>query len=268
MKQRFFSFPDGRQLSWYEAGKGAPLVLLHGWSISAAAYSEIAGILSPDYRLLIPDLPGHGGSSPAVTSDFSGMIKDLVAWIDAVIDAPVILSGWSLGGMLAIQLARCGSIEVERLALVGTTPRFTNSDDWEFGLPSTQVRALTRNLKRRFEATLADFFSLTFAGESVSLERLREIRNFAVRNCPLPDKTAAVDMLEQLTMQDQRGELAGLNCPVLVMHGALDQVSPVAAGRYIAETVPNGTFVEFPGAAHAPFWSQPEEFVARLREFF
>jgi pimeloyl-[acyl-carrier protein] methyl ester esterase len=184
-----------------------------------------------------------------------------------VTDEPVTLAGWSLGGMLAIQIASDSLLPLKQLVLIATTPRFTNADDWTFGLPAVQVHALKRNLKRHFEKTLAEFFRLTLAGETVPLERLKVIRNFAVINRPLPNEGTAVDLLDVLAGQDQREALASIGCPVLVIHGSDDQVSPCEAGRYIADTVEDGYLVEFHGVGHAPFWSKPEEFAGTLREY-
>ena len=267
MTRNYFQFADGGRLSWYETGNGPPLVMLHGWSISADAFAEIAELLSSDYRLLIPDLPGHGVSSPAPTNDIAGLSAGLVTWMNAILDGPVILAGWSLGGMVSIEIARSRAIAVDKLALIGTTPRFTNCEGWDHGLPATQVHALSRNLKRRFEVTLGEFFSLSLAGEALTSERLRTIRNFAVRSSRLPDKRVALSLLEHLAVQDQRDDLAAIDCPVVVMHGEADQVSPVAAGRALAAAVPDAKMIEFAGVGHAPFWSKPEAFVDCLREY-
>ena len=86
------------------------------------------------------------------------------------------VKGYSLGGMLSLQIAADGRLPLQRFVLIGSTPKFTAGDDWPFGLPLTEVRAMARNLKRRFEATLGEFFSLTFAGETLSVDRLRTIR--------------------------------------------------------------------------------------------
>ena len=231
MKESCFKFSDGRQLTWYEIGQGRPLVLLHGWSMSAVVFSEIAAMLSSGFRLLIPDLPGHGGSSPALQNDLAGITDDLICWIAAVENEPVILAGWSLGGMLSLEITHQHKLPVDRLLLIGTTPRFTQCRDWSFGLPSVQVRALVRNLERRFEATLGDFFSLAFAGEQISKERLRAIRTFAVRQGSLPDPGVAQSLLSMLETQDQREILSEIQQPALVLHGVLDQITPVAAGR-------------------------------------
>lgn len=267
MKSARFKLPDGGQLVWYEVGQGRPLVLLHGWAMSAAVFNEIATLLSSDFRLLIPDLPGHGRSSPSRKNDLAGIATDLGAWLAATEKSPVTLVGWSLGGMLALEMAQQKKLPVDQLVLVATTPCFTQSEDWAHGLPSVQVRALARNLERRFEATLGGFFSLAFAGESISTERLRAIRSFAVRQGPLPDRDAALRLLNMLAVQDQRAKLTEIHQPVLVLHGDLDQIAPVSAGRSLAEKLEQGSFYGFQGVGHAPFLSQPQETVAKIREF-
>jgi pimeloyl-[acyl-carrier protein] methyl ester esterase len=267
MKEARFRLPDGRILNWHEQGQGRPLVLLHGWAMSAKVFSEIVEMLATDFRLLIPDLPGHGKSSVAAKNDLSGISVDLACWLASVVPTPLTLAGWSLGGMLALEIAYQQAIPVERLVLVGTTPRFTLSSDWTFGLPSGQVQALGRNLQRRFEMALADFFTLAFSGEQITPERLREIRNFAVKGSPLPDRDATLGLLGVLAGQDQRPALSSITQPTLVMHGDHDQIVPFAAGRYLSEKLPNGHLVTFPGTGHAPFLSQPHAFVIKTRGF-
>ncbi len=267
MKEECFKLTDGRNLTWYETGQGRPLVLLHGWAMAAAAFSELASLLANDFRLLIPDLPGHGKSDPAGNNDLYGVASSLNRWLAAIESTPVALGGWSLGGMLALEMARQKPLAIERLVLIGTTPRFASGDDWTFGLPVVQVRALARNLERRFETTLSDFFNLAFAGEDISKERLREIRNFAVKRGPLPDPGAALTLLEGLAVQNQLDTLAQIGQTTLVMHGEMDQITPLAAGKYLAEALPHGQLMEFPGVGHALFLSRPQEVAAKLREF-
>lgn len=262
-----FTFPDDRQLTWYEAGQGRPLVLLHGWAMSAAVFGEVVSLLSADFRLLVPDLPGHGGSSPALGNELTLIAADLACWLNATVQEPFALAGWSLGGMLALEMAHQQKLPVDRLILIGTTPRFTTSGDWSFGLPTVQVQALARNLMRRFETTLADFFALAFAGENISTERLRTISSFAVKQSPLPEPTMALGLLTMLASQDQRDILSEVHQPALVLHGEIDQITPVAAGEYLANVLPQGTFVEFPGVGHGLFLSQPHAAAATIRAF-
>ena len=261
-----FRLPDGRNLSWQEAGEGVPLVLLHGWSLSGSVFTELADRLD-GVRLLCPDLPGHGQSAPPRAATLPALADDMAAWLTAVVPGPLLLGGWSLGGMVALELAARQAVPVERLLLLATTPRFTTAADWPHGLPATQVRALRRNLERRFEATLGEFFALTFAEGEVDTARLRAIRAFAVRPGGLPDRDAAAALLDLLTEQDQRGLLPGIASPTWVIHGALDRITPVEAGRALADALRNGRFLEVAGAGHAPFWSRPAAMGEVIREF-
>lgn len=258
--------PDGRILSWQESGTGVPLVLLHGWSLSGDAFAELAGRLT-GCRLLFPDLPGHGRSTPSVEATLPALADDIAAWLAVVAPGPVSLGGWSLGGMVALELAARDRLPVARLLLLAATPRFTTADGWPHGLPPIQVRALRRNLERRFEATLGEFFNLTFAAGEVDAERLRAIRAFAVRPGGLPDRQTAGACLGLLAEQDQRPLLTKIACPALVLHGGLDRVTPVAAGRQLAAALPHGRLLELPGAGHAPHWTRPAEVAAAIREF-
>jgi pimeloyl-[acyl-carrier protein] methyl ester esterase len=257
---------DGRVLAWQETGSGPPLVLLHGWSLSGHAFSELAGQLG-DFRLLLPDLPGHGGSSPPAVVSLPALATDVAAWLESEVKEPVALGGWSLGGMVALELAARQDAPLSQLVLIGTSPRFTISADWPHGLPAGQVLALRRNLRQAFAATLAGFFDLTFAPDEVDAARLREIRAFAVRAAGLPDPAAAAALLALLAEQDQRHLLPAIRCPALVLHGTCDRVTPVGAGRALAAALPRGELRELPGLGHAPFWTQPAAVSGAIREF-
>ena len=214
-------------------------------------------VCSPVPACFSPISPGHGHSSPDAAATLPSLADDLAAWLTAVAPGPVVLGGWSLGGMVALELAARTEIPVDKLLLLATTPRFTMATDWPHGLPDTQVRALRRNLERRFEATLGDFFALAFAEGEVAAERLRAIRTFAIYPGGLPDHATAAALLELLAVHDQRAILPAISCPALVLHGTLDRVTPAGAGRALAAALPQGQLHEIAGAGHAPLWTRP-----------
>jgi pimeloyl-[acyl-carrier protein] methyl ester esterase len=266
MIRRSHRLPDGRLLAWLETGSGPPLVLLHGWSLAGTAFLELAGLL-PGCRLLLPDLPGHGASAPPTAATLPTLADDLATWLAATVSGPVLLGGWSLGGMVAMELAARRDAPVSRLLLIATTPRFIAAPDWPHGLPAGQVQVLRRSLARHFAATLGDFFAMTFAAGEVEAARLQAIRDFALRPAVLPDRAAAAALLDLLVTQDQRALLPGIRCPVLVAHGTLDRVTPVGAGRALAQLLPQAELCEFAGLGHAPFWTQPATVARAIREF-
>lgn len=259
---------DGRTLAYRESGQGHALVLLHGWAMSSAVFSEMLDGLAESYRVLAPDLPGHGCSSDPEAFGLDECAADIIQWLDALEIERFMLGGWSLGGQIALRLVNRITLRIERLLLMATTPKFTLSDDWVHGLPETQVRGLKRNVQRAPEKTFGDFFARQFCTNEVSPQRYREIIAFAVRAGRLPTLATALAGLDTLQAADLREEVSTIGCPALIVHGSEDPITPVGAGRFLASTIPAARLCELPRAGHAPFLSRPDVIVPLCREFF
>ena len=260
---------DGRRLAYRELGEGQPLVFLHGWAMSSAVFTETLAALSGQWRVLAPDLRGHGGSEAGAGYDLDDFAADLAGWMERLNLSGAGLVGWSLGGQVALELYPRVSRRVRRLALIAATPRFCAGDGWEHGLPAGQVRAMARDLRRNYVKAMGDFFALQFAGEELARERYRRIVDFAVRDGRLPAPQVALAALETLRRADQRPQLTTtLDLPVLVLHGSGDRIVPAGAGRYLSEQLPQGRLVLLEGAGHAPFLSRPEIAFEHWRAFF
>jgi len=258
---------DGRQIFWREAGSGPVVVLLHGWSMSSAVFSEAIEEMAADFRLLAPDLRGHGGSDPGTGYGLAAFAADLAEWIQLLDLREVALVGWSLGGQVALELCPAIRERLRRLVLVGTTPRFTAAMDWTAGLPDLQVRAMARDLKRNYQKTMGEFFARQFEGEELPRERYRRIADFAVHGGRLPEPEVALAALETLRLADQRSCLAGVDVPALVQHGELDRITLPGAADFLAGHLPAAELQLLPGIGHAPFLSRPQEVCRRWREF-
>lgn len=258
---------DGRILAYRQAGEGPSLVLLHGWGQSSAVFSEIMQGLAQDFRVLAPDLRGHGLSAAAEGYGLDGFAADVRDLVEVLGLGPFALGGWSLGGQVALRLAQALPERVARLLLIATTPRFTACADWSHGLPGTQVRSLGRNVQRAYEKTLGDFFNLQFTPDEITPERYRQILAFALPSGRLPDPGAALGGLHTLEDVDLRAQLAAIACPTLVMHGSEDRIVPVVAGRYLAESISGARRRELAGTGHAPFLSRPGQTLDIWRGF-
>ena len=96
----------GSHLRYLVAGEGDPLVLVHGLGGSAANWLALAPLLLPGRRLIVPELPGHGGSSPLPAAPSLNPYADLLGLLlehEGV--APGAVVGHSLGGAIALRLA-------------------------------------------------------------------------------------------------------------------------------------------------------------------
>src|SRR5690348_9416291 len=115
-------------MRYFVAGEGAPLILVHGLGGAASNWTELAPLLARGRRLLVPDLPGHGGSSalPGVSGlePFADRVA-AVAEREGMLPAPVV--GHSLGGMVVLRLALRRPDAVQALVLAAAAGLSTGS---------------------------------------------------------------------------------------------------------------------------------------------
>lgn len=109
-----------------------PVLLLHGFMGSSAEWSEISSALSGEYRCLVPDLPGHGGSTSLPYPDaytMQGAARSLTALLDAEGIDRCAVAGYSMGGRLALYLALRHPRRVERLLLESASPGLATEEE-------------------------------------------------------------------------------------------------------------------------------------------
>lgn len=233
-------------------------VFLHGWGLSGAIWSETVARVPG----ATTDLPGYG-AAPTVSPYTADTLADALA---ASITAPINLIGWSMGGMVALALAARHPDKVARLVLVGTTPAFAARPDWPRGMAPEVLDEFARSLAADYRATLSRFLSLQARGGDAAREVISLLRaRMQAQAEPNPEVLAAgLELLRKVDLRDQVGQV---RCPTLVVHGAYDTLCAPEAGAWLAEHLPNGRLALHERAAHAPFLSHPDWFVATLKGF-
>ncbi len=238
-----------------------PLVLLHGWAMSPAVWAEL-GSLVCSTAIITPALPGHAGPrSPAPAG--------LDAWADAIaeqIPDGAALGGWSLGAMLALEIARRHPHKVSRLLLVGATPRFVARPDWPCGLAAGTVTAFAQGFAVSPAATLKRFLALQCLGDarrSTLQTRLAESLSPAAAR----GDEAVAEGLRLLTSVDLRQCLGRIDMPCCLLHGMGDALMPIEAARWLANALPHARLHELPDCGHAPFLSQPGVCAGLIEDF-
>ncbi|HEX7625318.1 MAG TPA: alpha/beta fold hydrolase, partial [Anaeromyxobacteraceae bacterium] len=148
----------GVELHFSEAGSGRPIVLVHGWAMSSAAFAPVLEPLAASARVITLDLRGHGTSAAGGGQDLATHAHDLARAFDALDLREAVVVGWSMGGQVALEAWPALTRRVAGLVLVGVTPRFTSAPDWVHGLPPASVEALAARLRHRFQPSLRRFF--------------------------------------------------------------------------------------------------------------
>ncbi len=244
-------------------GQGPDLVLLHGWALHGGMWGPWLDELVLHARLHLVDLPGHGYSP--WSHDLAGL-PDLARTVSQIVPPGAALVGWSLGGMIALELAWQEPRRASALVLLATTPKFVAGDDWPHGMEATVLDEFARGLAEDHRGTVQTFLALQARGDERSLETLRLLRQNLDAHGP-PDPRALAAGLQLLRMADLRGVLPGISLPTLVIAGQRDKLTPAAAGRALAGALPTAEFVEITHGGHAPFLSHGRQVLEEVLGF-
>jgi pimeloyl-[acyl-carrier protein] methyl ester esterase len=247
---------------------GRDLVLLHGWGSNLRVWDGLVRALSPGFRLIAIDLPGHGRSD----WDAGAGTRAAQAWRVHETLAPLTqhytLIGWSLGGQFALDLAAALPAGIERLVLIATTPKFIAGADWRCGAPPSMLWKLVTRLHGDCEHTMSDFLELQVRGcAPQTASRALATLHRAIRVQGAAQPRALMNGLVRLGDGDLRPGLAQVRVPALVVAGTLDRITRPAASRALAAGLPEGEYVEFSRAAHVPFLTHARRFLRVLTEF-
>jgi len=238
------------------------LALVHGWGMNARVFDALIDLLAADFEVRAFDLPGHGGRDALPENTLQSWADDLA---QALPDGATLL-GWSLGGQVAMRAALDHPHKIARLVLLASTPKFVATEDWDRGMAAADLADFGAALLAEPQATLLRFLSLQTRGMPGQKTLLQQLRQTLLA-APVPSGEALAGGLAILRDTDLREELQHLTQPALVLHGALDTLTPPAAGAWLAETLPQVQHIELARAAHAPHLSHTEEVAAAVGRF-
>ena len=243
-------------------GSGAPLLLIHGWGMHGGMWGQVATQLAQTHRVYSVDLPGHGAS--VTTAPYQ--LDALVAQLSARFTEPLTVCGWSLGGQIALRWAQLHPAQINKLILVATTPCFAQRVDWECAMPSDTLQEFATALLQNYSLTLRRFLALQVRGSEQERELLVALRAQLFSHGE-PNVEALKGGLEILRDTDLRASLAQVLQPTLLLAGERDTLTPLAAMKYLRDTMPDARLEAIKGAAHAPFLSHQDEFLKHLMRF-
>ncbi len=227
------------------------LILLHGWGMSPQVFDPLIERLE-SFEIIAPRLPGYLGSQWASGFDFEQQLALMAG------DLPAgRLLGWSLGGLYAIELARRYPGQFSRVDLLACNPCFVRRKDWNCALEPSVFDAFYSELNGDWQRCLRRFLSLQMQGED---EARSLLKRFVQELLVMP----AVDLgvlqfgLDLLKHWDARASLAELRQPVRLILGERDALVPITLAMQITEQLPHIQVESIAGAAHVPFFSQPD----------
>jgi 3-oxoadipate enol-lactonase len=221
----------GAAIRFFVGGAGPPLLLVHGFGGAAWNFDELAPLL-PGRRLLIPDLPGHGGSAPLPAPSLAGFADVLADLVVAESAGPADVLGHSLGGVVALRLAVRRPELVRRLILAAPAGISSAARSAELTIALVGLIQPGRLAGRRADriARSRRLRRLVFGPFEVSNPDVlseRAVHGF------LRGPTMHTDALGAglaLSADDPRRDLDRVRCPTLVLWGARDRQVPIEDG--------------------------------------
>jgi pimeloyl-ACP methyl ester carboxylesterase len=261
------------EIVWEERGAGArPLVLLHGFTGFRHDFATHMEALGEVGRTLAPDLPGHGDSGrheDASRYTLDALAADVAAWLGEVAEGPVDLLGHSMGGMIALRVARARPARVASLVLMDTSasPLAHVQRDLLETASRLAREAGTRALAAVLRARAGDDPERSPHDRRVEREwgeaafwQWRTARVEATD--PVAYEVLGAQMLDAPSLEARLPEIAA---PTLVLVGA-DDTAFLAPSRLLADRLPHARYVEVPDAAHQPQHENPPAWRRALLE--
>lgn len=241
-----------------EYGSGPPLLLVHGLMVTGEMFKPVIAYLATRYRLIIPDLRGHGhsqGFPPPYTA--AQLASDLSRLLDHLsIDSSAVL-GYSQGGAIAQQLVLDHPQQCNRLILTCT---------YAFNMAS---------FREKLEGRLMPFLlhllgSRRFAKLVISqgMKQLdKERADWLIDLLANQDAELMVSAWRETMAFDSRRRLSEIKCPTLIVAGAKDEAVPIHHARMLHNGIPGSQLIIVDGADHTLIWTHSNELLRVIDKF-
>jgi pimeloyl-ACP methyl ester carboxylesterase len=243
------------RLAYTDEGPGPAVVLLHGFPLGRAMWKEQVAAIGSMYRVIAPDLRGHG-ESPAPDGDYTidEMADDVIELLDTLgLDVPVVAGGLSMGGYVALSLAERYPDRLRALLLMDTRAAADSPEALANREELAQAVLKAGNPSPAIEAMIPRLFSPWFVENRPEL--VAPLRRVMERN----SARGVVGALRAMAARPDRTHvLAGIRVPTLVLVGEEDAITPPVELQAMADAIPGARLEVVPRAGHlAPYENPP-----------
>ncbi|WP_445529203.1 alpha/beta fold hydrolase [Streptomyces cyslabdanicus] len=270
-----FRTVHGHRRAFRMAGKGRAILLIHGIGDSSDTWRDVMPGLARSYRVIAPDLLGHGASDkPRADYSLAAYANGMRDLLGVLGIERVTLVGHSLGGAVAMQFAYQFPERCERLVLVGTggisrqvTPLLRAATLPGAGLLLTALRMPTMRAQVGLAVKALQFLDTGLGVDAPDLLRVVDALPDGIsRNAFIRTLRAVVDWRGQVgTMLDRCYLAQGM--PTMLVWGGRDQVVPSTHAGLGHVAMPGSRLEIFEDAGHFPFRTDPRRFETVLRDF-
>ena len=261
---------DGTELYVKIWGEGRPVILMHGWPLSADSFDDQA-IAEAGFQAIACDRRGFGRSDqPWSGYDYDTLSDDLADVMAACSAADATLVGFSMGGgEVARYMSRHGGKGVSQGVLISSVvPYMLKTDDNPNGTPAATFDKMTQGMNKDrahfFASFFNDFYGMGLLQSPVSAELVESSCDVALQAGLKPTLACA----KAFATTDFRPDLKSFTVATLIIQGTADKTVPNdAAGRAAAAGIKNSRLIEYDGAPHGLLATHKEHVTRELLAF-
>jgi pimeloyl-ACP methyl ester carboxylesterase len=266
------------KIHYLEAGRGAPVILLHGSGGEGARWMPTIQALAPDFRVIAPDQIGWGASDKPLTIYHGGVFAEFLArFMREIGIAKAALVGQSMGAGVALQMAVKYPQLVERMVLVNGGGFISPND------PPPAALASEASGQRGHSISPPDWHARQIANAGTLAESREYLQKMYYNHALITDELVEHNLIlrlrsaytaESVQTANARGlgnlteeEVRGIKVPTLLVWGANDKLSPPANADKLNAAIAGSRKLLIDKAGHYPFIEHPDQFNAAVREF-
>lgn len=263
---------DGTRLHTKVWGEGRPVILLHGWPLTADSWDDQAEALAEaGYQAIAYDRRGFGRSDqPGRGYDYDTLADDLADVIAATGARDAALFGFSMGGgEVARYLSRHAKHSIRQAGLIASVvPYLLQTADNPDGAPQSVFDTMLEQIRKDRPAFLAtflkQFYGIGLLEKPVSAEVVEWSRQMALMAGLRPTLACAV----AFSHTDFRPDLAAFTMPTLIVHGTADATVPIKpTAQAAAAAIPGATLIEYAGAPHGLLATHKDRVIGDMLSF-
>lgn len=244
-----------------------PLLFAHGFGCDQHMWRLVAPEFEQDFRVVLYDMPGAGGSAPqaydpARHGDLEGYADDVLEILEALDLAPTVFIGHSVAAMIGALAARRAPERFDKLVMVGPSPCYIDDDDYRGGFTESDIHELLESLDSNYLGWSAAMAPVIMGNE----ERPELGAELSASFCRM-DPDVARSFARVTFLSDVRDVLREVATPTLALQCTHDVIAPIEVGTYVADSMPDARLVVLDATGHCPHLSAPEQTIAAIAPF-
>jgi sigma-B regulation protein RsbQ len=244
-----------------------PMLFAHGFGCDQSMWNEVAPAFDSGFRVVLFDHVGAGGSDlAAYDSDKYGTLQgyadDVVEICCALELEHVVFVGHSVSAMIGVLAAATAPELIEKLVLVGPSPRYTNDGDYVGGFDEADIDELLTSLDDNYLGWASSMGPVIMGNSERPELGTRLTESFCRTDPEIAKEFATVTF-----RSDNRKDLRGVQVPTLILQCSNDPIAPNEVGEFVQRSIPQSTLVVLRATGHCPNVSAPGEVVDAIGAF-